>query len=226
MWAGRGLPEGYRSMTGRSSSWSVALPPLRVKRTMWYFPSLTNLELSSMLMSSVPTLNTTLMLPLSWGGRWKMRCNDRNCSVRIISLLCHQKKQYLAFLAPTSQVRGEFKNVKQTRSSDTRGRACAWNFIWLMCFGLWPSSVIVALKTFLMLSKLQFIVLVSQRLIFPPMCLNVKRNRTCLFIWLRLHVCCTSAKMLIICLRVVPWSCVGGAIRSYIQYLFTCLVFQ
>lgn len=62
------LPEGYRSMTGRSSSWRVALPPLRVNRTMWYFPSLTNLELSSMLISSVPTLNTTLMLPLSWGG--------------------------------------------------------------------------------------------------------------------------------------------------------------
>jgi hypothetical protein len=36
---------------------------------MWYFPSFTNLELSSMLMSSVPTLNTTRMLPLSWGVR-------------------------------------------------------------------------------------------------------------------------------------------------------------
>lgn len=62
---GQGLPEGYRSMTGRSSSCSVALPPLLVNRTTWYFPSLTNLELSSILMSSVPTLNTTLMLPLS-----------------------------------------------------------------------------------------------------------------------------------------------------------------
>lgn len=59
------LPVGYRSMTGRSSTCKVALPPLRVNRTMWYFPSFTNFEVSSIFMSSVPTLNTTLIFPFS-----------------------------------------------------------------------------------------------------------------------------------------------------------------
>lgn len=57
------LPAGYRSMTGQLSTCNVALPPLLVKRTTWYFPSLMIALDSSMAMSSVPTLNLTPIFP-------------------------------------------------------------------------------------------------------------------------------------------------------------------
>lgn len=60
------LPEGNRSMTGWLSTCSVALPPLRVNRTTWYLPSLTITALSSMIMSSVPTLKITPIFPRSY----------------------------------------------------------------------------------------------------------------------------------------------------------------
>lgn len=56
-------------MTGWLSTCSVALPPLRVNRTTWYLPSLTITALSSMIMSSVPTLKITPIFPLSYGQR-------------------------------------------------------------------------------------------------------------------------------------------------------------
>lgn len=52
-------------MTGWLSTCSVALPPLRVNRTTWYLPSLTITALSSMIMSSVPTLKITPIFPRS-----------------------------------------------------------------------------------------------------------------------------------------------------------------
>lgn len=60
------LPDGKRSMTGWLSTCSVALPPLRVNRTTWYLPSLTVTALSSMMMSSVPTLKITPIFPRSY----------------------------------------------------------------------------------------------------------------------------------------------------------------
>ena len=65
--APRHLPAGYRSLTGQLSTCKVALPPLRVKRTTWYLPSLTMALGSSMVMSSVPTLKITPTVPWSWG---------------------------------------------------------------------------------------------------------------------------------------------------------------
>lgn len=62
------LPDGKRSMTGWLSTCRVALPPLLVKRTTWYLPSLTTTPLSSMAMSSVPTLNITPIFPRSCDG--------------------------------------------------------------------------------------------------------------------------------------------------------------
>lgn len=59
------LPDGKRSMTGWLSTWRVALPPLRVKRTTWYLPSFTVTAGSSMVMSSVPTLKITPTFPCS-----------------------------------------------------------------------------------------------------------------------------------------------------------------
>lgn len=59
-------------MTGRSSTCSVALPPLLVNFTTWYLPSFTNLDFSSMLMSSVPTLKITATWPFSCGNRAKV----------------------------------------------------------------------------------------------------------------------------------------------------------
>lgn len=58
-----GLPAGQRSITGQLSTCNVALPPLLVKRTTWYFPSLMIALDSSMAMSSVPTLNLTPIFP-------------------------------------------------------------------------------------------------------------------------------------------------------------------
>lgn len=65
--APRRLPAGYRSLTGQLSTCKVALPPLRVKRTTWYLPSLTIALGSSIVMSSVPTLKITPTVPWSWG---------------------------------------------------------------------------------------------------------------------------------------------------------------
>lgn len=63
--ASQSLPAGYRSLIGQLSTCSVALPPLRVKRTTWYLPSFTMALLSSMVMSSVPTLKMTPTVPWS-----------------------------------------------------------------------------------------------------------------------------------------------------------------
>lgn len=65
IWGQLFLPEGKRSMTGWLSTCSVALPPLLVNRTTWYLPSLTITALSSMIMSSVPTLKITPTFPRS-----------------------------------------------------------------------------------------------------------------------------------------------------------------
>lgn len=56
-------------MTGWLSTCSVAFPPLRVNRTTWYLPSLTITALSSMIMSSVPTLKITPIFPRSYWQR-------------------------------------------------------------------------------------------------------------------------------------------------------------
>lgn len=82
----RGLPEGKRSMTGWLSTCSVALPPLRVNRTTWYLPSLTITALSSMVMSSVPTLKITPTFPRSYKQRAKTTFIRRH-SGQIIILL-------------------------------------------------------------------------------------------------------------------------------------------
>lgn len=61
-----GVPVGKCSLMDQLSTCSVALPPFLVKRTTWYFPSFTGVLLSSTLMSSVPTLNVTPILPCCW----------------------------------------------------------------------------------------------------------------------------------------------------------------
>lgn len=64
------LPAGQRSITGQLSTCNVALPPLLVKRTTWYFPSLMIALDSSMAMSSVPTLNLTPIFPWCCQEGW------------------------------------------------------------------------------------------------------------------------------------------------------------
>lgn len=75
------LPEGKRSMTGWLSTCSVALPPLRVNRTTWYLPSLTITALSSMVMSSVPTLKITPIFPRSY----RESTEEEHCKKYILS---------------------------------------------------------------------------------------------------------------------------------------------
>lgn len=60
------LPEGKCSLMAQLSTWSVALPPFLVKRTTWYLPSFTAILLSCTMMSTVPMLNMTPILPCSW----------------------------------------------------------------------------------------------------------------------------------------------------------------
>lgn len=63
---GEVLPEGKCSLMAQLSTWSVALPPFLVKRTTWYLPSFTAILLSCTMMSTVPMLNMTPILPCSW----------------------------------------------------------------------------------------------------------------------------------------------------------------
>lgn len=84
------LPEGNRSMTGWLSTCSVALPPLRVNRTTWYLPSLTVTALSSMMMSSVPTLKMTPIFPRScW--QWRRTLGDANQVAAMSPAHCRSK---------------------------------------------------------------------------------------------------------------------------------------
>lgn len=84
----RSLPDGKRSMTGWLSTCSVALPPLRVNRTTWYLPSLTVTALSSMMMSSVPTLKITPIFPRSYENKEEFGENRNNC-LRILEFSAH-----------------------------------------------------------------------------------------------------------------------------------------
>lgn len=60
------VPVGKCSLIDQLSTCSVALPPFLVKRTTWYFPSFTGVLLSSTLMSTVPMLKVTPILPCCW----------------------------------------------------------------------------------------------------------------------------------------------------------------
>lgn len=116
-------------MTGRSSTCKVALPPLLVKRTMWYFPSFTNFEVSSMFMSSVPTLNTTLILPFSCKDRERERKRERKREI---------KKE-------------EFKILSQSFRSDALRQNKAVELYSLPYFSTWRShlmNIILCLQPF------------------------------------------------------------------------------
>lgn len=79
-------------MTGWLSTCSVALPPLRVNRTTWYLPSLTITALSSMVMSSVPTLKITPIFPRSYRQRTienilrKIQLDTKKCTFNTTAL--------------------------------------------------------------------------------------------------------------------------------------------
>lgn len=98
--ADRSLPDGNRSMTGWLSTCSVALPPLRVNRTTWYLPSLTVTALSSMMMSSVPTLKITPIFPRSYKDKEENQNNNFQISHfdSTLNILA-----WLPFLATTSR---------------------------------------------------------------------------------------------------------------------------
>lgn len=61
----RSVPVGKCSLTGQLSTCKVALPPFRVNRTKWYLPSFISVFTSLTLMSTVPMLNVTPILPCS-----------------------------------------------------------------------------------------------------------------------------------------------------------------
>lgn len=88
------LPEGKRSMTGWLSTCSVALPPLRVNRTTWYLPSLTITALSSMIMSSVPTLKITPIFPRSCRQRTKRKHCEKDAEEQTKLYKCTLNKLY------------------------------------------------------------------------------------------------------------------------------------
>jgi hypothetical protein len=93
------LPAGYRSLTGQLSTCRVALPPLRVKRTTWYLPSLTMALGSSMVMSSVPTLKITPTVPWSWGqgGRGQRQGGSQLLTPCRTSTCSHHRPDSAAF---------------------------------------------------------------------------------------------------------------------------------
>lgn len=78
-------------MTGWLSTWRVALPPLRVKRTTWYLPSFTTTAGSSMVMSSVPTLKMTPIFPWSCWRKAENEChakkNKKSSKLKIFHIL-------------------------------------------------------------------------------------------------------------------------------------------
>lgn len=69
------VPVGKCSLIDQLSTCSVALPPFLVKRTTWYFPSFTGVLLSSTLMSTVPMLKVTPILPCCWRKEGTKRNN-------------------------------------------------------------------------------------------------------------------------------------------------------
>lgn len=107
------LPEGKRSMTGWLSTCSVALPPLRVNRTTWYLPSLTITALSSMIMSSVPTLKITPIFPLSYRQR-KKDSNVRRLYLHTLQSLgaCYNPTKYHDNTVP--MLRLQYNSQKST----------------------------------------------------------------------------------------------------------------
>lgn len=63
------IPEGKCSLIDQLSTCNVAFPPFLVKRTTWYFPSFTGVLLSCTLISTVPMLNVTPILPCCWNDK-------------------------------------------------------------------------------------------------------------------------------------------------------------
>lgn len=89
-------------MTGWLSTWRVALPPLRVKRTTWYLPSFTMTAGSSIVMSSVPTLKITPIFP--WSCRWRTKKkkesklhNCQSCTFYILHIIFTLNIQTIEF---------------------------------------------------------------------------------------------------------------------------------